>query len=83
MSGPIRKMNIWIVNHYAVAPNETGGTRHYALAREWIQCGHRVTIIAGSFNHFSRCARADKLLHVGPPRDEDGVPFLWIRTAAY
>ncbi|MGH8581945.1 MAG: sugar transferase [Gammaproteobacteria bacterium] len=83
MNSPIGKMNIWIVNHYAVAPNESGGTRHYTLARELTQRGHHVTIIAGSFNHFSRLARADKLRHVGQPRDEDGVTFLWIRTSAY
>lgn len=44
-------MNIWIFNHYAVGPDSSGGTRHYDLAKQLVQRGHKVTIFASSFNH--------------------------------
>lgn len=76
-------MNIWLVNHYALPPTQTGGTRHYALARELICSGHQVTLIASSFSHFSL---QDTHLRKGERwRHEliDEVPFLWLHTPAY
>lgn len=76
-------MNIWLVNHYAISPQQAGGTRHYTMARELVQRGHQVTIIASSFDHTTR-----KELHIpdgAPSRLEvvDGVRFLWLRTPPY
>jgi glycosyltransferase involved in cell wall biosynthesis len=76
-------MKIWIVNHYAVPPSQTGGTRHHVLARELIRRGHDVTLLASNFNHARRDAtRATS----GPPWERetaDGVPFVWFRTPPY
>ncbi|NPA77117.1 MAG: glycosyltransferase family 4 protein [Candidatus Diapherotrites archaeon] len=76
-------MNIWLVNHYAISPQQAGGTRHYTLARELVQRGHQVTIIASSFDHTTR---REAHLHDGSPsRLEaiDGVRFMWLRTPPY
>lgn len=31
----MKKLRIWLANHYAVPPNIAGITRHYELAKEW------------------------------------------------
>ncbi len=76
-------MNIWLVNHYAILPQQAGGTRHYALARELVEREHQVTIVASSFDHTTR-----QELHISdgaPSRLEvvDGIRFLWLRTPPY
>ncbi len=76
-------MNVWLVNHYAVPPGQPGGTRHYALARELVRRGHRVTIVASSVEYLTRQER-----HLGPREiyrleQVEGVPFLWLRTLPY
>jgi len=76
-------MNIWLVNHYAIPPQQAGGTRHYTLARELVARGHQVTIIASSFDHTTR--REEHLSSGETARVEsvDGVKFLWLRTPPY
>lgn len=72
---------IWIINHAAVPPAESGGTRHYSLAHELMKHGFAPTVIAGASNYqtgkprpLPEGARAD-LQVLGE------VPFLWLRTA--
>ncbi|WLR52980.1 glycosyltransferase family 4 protein [Bacillus tianshenii] len=77
-------MNIWIFNHYAVAPGTNGGTRHYDLAKQLVKRGHNVTIFASSFNHQSR-----KDLYLEDHSEEfkttyyDGVRFVWVKSFPY
>ena len=76
-------MRIWIVNQYAVAPSDPGGLRPFALAKELVLRGHDVTLVAGSFNHWTRTET-----RLADNEDEkvefvDGVRFVWIRTPAY
>jgi glycosyltransferase involved in cell wall biosynthesis len=75
-------MNIWIVNHYALPPSRAGGTRHYTFARKLQKRGHTVTILASSFNHWTK---EELLKNRETHRLEitEGVPFLWIRTPHY
>ncbi|SFS33805.1 glycosyltransferase family 4 protein [Marininema halotolerans] len=48
-------MRIWIANHYAVPPRLGGITRHYELAKEWVEEeGAEVTLWLSSFNHSRR-----------------------------
>lgn len=76
-------MNILIVSQYAVPPSEVGITRHFALARSLVDRGHQVTILASSFQHWTR----EETL----PRDggevgsevRDGIRFVRVRTPAY
>lgn len=76
-------MNIWILNHYAVAPHTIGGTRHFDLARQLIKEGHNVRIFASSFNHFER--KEAVTYKGGNLKDEiiDEVNFTWIKTPPY
>jgi len=76
-------MHIWIVNQYAVAPSDPGGLRPYSLAKELVLAGHDVTLVAGSFNHWTRSET-----RLADDQDEliemvDGVRFVWIRTPPY
>lgn len=76
-------MRVWIVNQYAVSPADPGGLRPFALAKELVQKGHEVTLVAGSFNHWTR---AETRLKEGEDEKEEfvnGVRFVWIRTPAY
>lgn len=75
--------NLWILNHYAVGPRSSGGTRHYDLARELTAHNWDVTIFASSFEHQSR-----KDPHLQPKerrREEciNGVRFVWVKTPPY
>lgn len=76
-------MKIWLINHYAIPPSQPGGTRHFVLAKELIDKGHEVTIIASSLDYFSRQDR--RLTHLEEMSSEilDGVPFHWIKTPPY
>ncbi len=76
-------MNIWILNHHALTPDMSGGTRHYDFAKELIKRGHQVTIIASSF-HYS------KLKEMREYEKEDyiienieGIKFVWFKTPPY
>ncbi len=76
-------MRIWLVNHYALPPQRSGGTRHYVLAREWIRQGHEVTLIASSVDYMRR---EEAYLHPGETARLEvmgDVPFLWLRTPPY
>jgi glycosyltransferase involved in cell wall biosynthesis len=77
-------MTIWIVNHYALTPEQSGGTRHYDIARELVKRGHDVTIVASSF-HYAMFEETKEY----PPHSDvliemiDGIRFVWIRTRPY
>ena len=76
-------MNIWILNHHALTPEMSGGTRHYDFARELVKRGHGVTIVASSF-HYSQY----KEMKVYDTREYiqekiDGIDFIWIETPPY
>ncbi len=75
-------MRIWMINHYAAPPTMIGGTRHYNFARQLIQRGHHVTLIAANYNHFSHSyiqlnSQWGKIDHTYE------VPFIWIPTPSY
>lgn len=77
-------MNIWIFNHYAIAPGSSGGTRHYDLAKQLVEKGHKVTIFASSFNHQTR--KEEHFISENSSMIEkyyDSVRFVWIKTSSY
>ena len=74
-------MNILYINHYAGSPKMGMEFRPYYLAKEWINKGHDVTIIAGSYSHLRK---------ENPVVDKDfteeiidGIRYVWIKTRSY
>jgi glycosyltransferase involved in cell wall biosynthesis len=76
-------MNLWIYNHYATTPYQTGGTRHHDLSKELIKRGHKVTIVASSFNHFNRRETVSYINEKYKLDYVDGVRYLWVKTPSY
>ncbi len=78
---PKKTKRIWIVNQYAVVPDQFGSTRHYDLAVE-LSKHYDVTIISSSFNNFERRSHAiDQLF-----KEEEinkRFRFIWIKTLPY
>jgi glycosyltransferase involved in cell wall biosynthesis len=75
-------MNIWIVNHYADAPDRQS-TRTYDLARKLVERGHRVTIFAAGFSHYSFKEERVPANENWVTEDCNGVRFIWLRTFPY
>ncbi len=77
-------MTIWLINHYALTPDQAGGTRHYDIAQELVRRGDDVTIIASGFHY----ALFREMKQYPPGKDFlvemiDGVRFVWIKTGPY
>ena len=75
-------MRIWMINHYAAPPTMAGGTRHYNFARQLMQRGHEVTLIAANYNHFSH-TYIPTPTQAGEIDYTYEVPFIWIPTPTY
>ncbi|MBF0753495.1 glycosyltransferase WbuB [Jeotgalicoccus nanhaiensis] len=77
-------MNIWIFNHYAKTPDFSSGTRHFDMAKELIEKGHKVTIFASSFTHYDK---KENIIYKNGQRFLieyiDGIRFVWIKTFKY
>lgn len=74
--------NVWILNHYAVPPGASGGTRHFSLAKNLQTYGWDACILAASVEHLS----GEQRLKAGEARRLDtcaGVHFLWLHTPVY
>lgn len=76
-------MNVWMINHYALPPDRPGGTRHYTFAKELRKRGHKVVVVASSFDHQTRLETRLKPGELFRIQEEGGVPFLWLRTLPY
>lgn len=76
-------LNVWIVNHYALSPDGAGGTRHFYFSRYLSERGCKITIIASSYNHWSK---RDEHLEGDEKyccEENNEVKFLWLRTPPY
>jgi len=74
-------MNILIINHYAGSPEMGMEFRPYYFAREWINKGHNVSILAADNSHL----RKSKII-VGKSFTEeiiDGIKYIWVKTPTY
>jgi len=76
-------MNIWVLNHYAITPDMSGGTRHYDFGKELVKREHNVTIFTSSF-HYNKYKEM-KLAENEKWKVEkvDGVNFVWLKTFPY
>lgn len=84
-------MRILLINHYAGSPQHGMEYRPYYLAREWLQSGHAVHMLAADFSHV-RAQQPDPaaLRAAGVERDGravvqfiDGIAYHWYATPAY
>ena len=75
---------LW-VNHFAVAPSDGGGTRHFDLAHALHAHGWHVTIAASDFHLHSRGYTRRPTPHVRTAIAEriDDVDFLWLWASPY
>lgn len=72
-------MQAWIVNHFALTPDQPGGTRHIELAKQLTKQGIDVTIVGAGQQHISdrNHVPAGQTWH----RDTvQGVRFHWVAT---
>jgi glycosyltransferase involved in cell wall biosynthesis len=80
-----RAPHLLIVNHFALAPDMGGGTRHVELGRELVRRGWRVTIAGSDFKVLERSYAR----RAGPEDrriiDEtvDGVGMRWLWSSPY
>ncbi|MGQ0715196.1 MAG: glycosyltransferase family 4 protein [Gemmatimonadaceae bacterium] len=80
-----RAPHLLIVNHFALAPDMGGGTRHVELGRELVRRGWRVTIAGSDFHVLERTY----VRRQGPDDkrviDEtvDGVRMRWLWSSPY
>src|SRR5262249_37430283 len=78
-AGPRTFMNIWILNHHADAPDRQA-TRSYDLSRQLVGRGHRVTIFAAGFSHYSFSEERIRDGEAWREETWNGVRFLWLKT---
>lgn len=79
----IYQVNIVLINHYATLPAMAGGTRHFWFARELVQRGHQVAIVASSFNHSARRETRRWRGEKHQTETVDGVRLVWLKTPPY
>ena len=78
------KMNIWMLNHYAVTPDLPTGTRHFDFGMELSRRGHNITVFASGF-HPARSTKKcphnrDKYL---VEEINNNFRFVWVKTFRY
>lgn len=74
-------MNILLINHYAGSQTYGMEYRAYYLAKEWVNQGHSVTIVAATFSHL-------RLKNPTINKDYqvemiDGIKYIWLKTPPY
>ena len=75
---------LW-VNHFAVAPDMGGPTRHIEMSRELVRRGWNVTIAASDFHlhrrtYMRRTGASDRAVYREPL---DGAEFAWLWASPY
>jgi glycosyltransferase involved in cell wall biosynthesis len=74
-------LKIWILNHVALKPNESGITRHYDLAQVMKRKGHEIRIFASSFLAYHFKWRDPNKKNYA--ENVNGVWFEWLWTLPY
>ena len=74
-------MNILYINHYAGGLKYGMEFRPYYLAREWVEKGHRVRIVAGDYSHLrTENPNVEKDFQIDMV---DGIEYQWVRSGQY
>lgn len=76
-------MKILYINHYAGSIHHGMEYRPYYLAREWVNAGHDVTIVASNLSHLRQ--KNIELAVNEQYLDEsiDGIRYFWCKTSPY
>ena len=79
-----RRRLLWI-NHFALTPDEGGGTRHFDTARELVRRDWSVSLAASDFHYVSRTyiRRKDEKVGGALTEHREGVEFNWLWSAPY
>lgn len=75
----VEPRQVWIVNHFALTPEQAGGTRHFELSKALRKNGFQVTIIGAGQQHISDRNHVPKG-HNWAEEVVDGVSFHWMKT---
>jgi glycosyltransferase involved in cell wall biosynthesis len=80
-----RSLHLLIVNHFALAPDMGGGTRHVELGRELVRRGWRVTIAGTDFHVLERAYARRRSSQDRGVIDENvnGVRMRWLWSSPY
>ena len=70
---------VWIINHYAKSPADSGGTRHFDLARRLVDLGWKPRIFASRIESNEQLANNEQVVR----QEIDGVRFCRINTPPY
>lgn len=74
-------MNILYIEHYAGSPEMGMEYRPFYLAKQWVNMGHSVTIIAGDYSHLRR---KNPVVSTDFQSEKiDGIEYVWIKTGNY
>jgi glycosyltransferase involved in cell wall biosynthesis len=73
---------IWILNHYAMTPEQGGGTRHYNFALELVNRGYKVYVFSSSYIHNTNI---NTISNNEEFKEEiiGGINWVWIKTHPY
>lgn len=74
-------MNILLINHYAGSSELGMEFRPYYLAKEWVNLGHTVTIVGGSYSHLRH--EQPKVKGAFTHESKEGINYIWIKTISY
>lgn len=74
-------MNILLINHYAGSIYHGMEYRPYYLAKEWVDNGHSVTIVAADKSHIR--AKNPTINNEYEIEMIDGIKYIWIKTSEY
>lgn len=78
-----KPLSLWWVNHYAITPASSGGTRHYDMATELAKHGIYTTVFACDIALDTRRRRTlgtDELYRI---EECNGFRFVWINSNEY
>jgi glycosyltransferase involved in cell wall biosynthesis len=71
-------MNILYIDHYAGSIHHGRSFRIYYLAKNWLQDGHKVTVVAATYSHLR-----NKQPETSGVEEIDGITYLWLKTPRY
>lgn len=74
-------MRILYIEHYAGSPEMGMEYRPFYLAKQWLNMGNTVTIIAGDYSHLRR---KNPVVSTDFQSEKiDGIEYVWIKTGSY